>query len=283
MQTLSEYLEKINCLGCFRNYTAVYRGHSDFTYKLRASVFREELNLADIEDELLSELMTFHPEEFAQRTTTFDRLVHAQHHGLPTRLLDVSFNPLVALFFCVETLSSNSGSVVVINVKKARVKNSDSDALSLVSNLSRLRGDERLEIRNVLRSANKYSKITEVDEKEFNELESVKRLIQFIKMEKPYFENKARPIDLWSNFLAIPQQNNARLAAQHGAFLVSGVLRNLANSCETPYKEIEIPASAKPGLKRELDLVGINRRTLYPGLESTADYLKKRFCVSQKN
>lgn len=87
----------------------VYRGHSDSSsnYRLIPSLARYDGALERSENVIVDELITLRPEEFQNISSDFDLLAKMQHYELPTRLLDFSYNPLIALYFaCCDGNSS---------------------------------------------------------------------------------------------------------------------------------------------------------------------------------
>ncbi len=95
-------------------------------------------NWIENEDKMFYELTAKCPEYFKDCKTTFEHLVMMQHYGYPTRLLDITSNPLVALYFaCGGSNGSNSedGQLISYHIKKNDIRNYESDRVSLLSNL----------------------------------------------------------------------------------------------------------------------------------------------------
>lgn len=91
----------------------IYRGMSDAEWKLTPSLGRcMDLSYGQ-EFNLVNSFLALRPEAFQELNTNFEILSKMQHYGLPTRLLDFTTNPLIALFFaCNEFTGSKDARVV---------------------------------------------------------------------------------------------------------------------------------------------------------------------------
>lgn len=118
--------------------TFFYRGHPSFTYLLQPSVYREARWVKN-EDIMFKELILRCPNEFTSLASTFQTLVKMQHYGLPTRLLDLTANPLIALYFACDPADppSESGEVLAFGVPTGEMKYYDSDTASVIANIAR--------------------------------------------------------------------------------------------------------------------------------------------------
>lgn len=115
-----------------------YRGHANKDWKLIPSILRT-LNGPSVEHLLFREMVAHEPQSFSECRSALDHLVQMQHYGLPTRLLDVTMNPLVALYFACEeaTPRSADGAVYHLAVPWPKVKHYDSDTVSVLANLAK--------------------------------------------------------------------------------------------------------------------------------------------------
>ena len=98
-----------------------YRGQSNCDYELTPTlgryVNRETKNqFALFEREIIHKVQCEYPQQFPLGLQPFALLTELQHLGIPTRLLDITSNALVALYFAVCSSADKDGEVVVFKV-----------------------------------------------------------------------------------------------------------------------------------------------------------------------
>ena len=149
-----------------------------------------------------------------------------QHFGLPTRLLDVSRNAMVALYFATDPgprgAQITDGLVTAYSTPHQLEKYYDSDSVSCIANLVNMTAEEKTLISR-LNESSPEALSTERTIEIFNKDETVKRLLQFIRAEKPYFQAIINPVDLFVPYYVHPKMSNRRILAQAGAFIIHGL------------------------------------------------------------
>lgn len=239
-----------------------FRGHSNHKTLLLPGIYRN--NYIDMEDRIYHEAIRHLPNEFTEDMSTFDKLVKMQHYGLPTRLLDVTTNPLVALYFaCQETKEGlgADGEMLVYSMKENRdIKFYDSDAVCVIANLAK-------------RPAKFEFKDENATECEY--------LLEDISKDKPtYNKDWNYSQSIHKVLCVLPKLNNDRIIKQEGAFFIFGMGMRKGDPAAyfRPTYSFTIDADAKKKILKELELLGINEASLFPETDKIMKQIKQEIC-----
>jgi hypothetical protein len=243
----------------------IYRGMSNKDFRLIPSVYRNSFD-KDLEIECntyndeLEILYCFMKEasSYIERINKEDYISwmeYAQHFGAPTRLLDFTMNPLVALYFACISDMKNDGSVsIVINRNYIEF---------CKCNSKYLHEDPKINVKQdiisgVLKKSTKYYEYP----------------YKYI----PYYIDKRMAAQsscfmLWgSNHCSFEE-----MIKEENQLIIYQKPSSKGNKRQRFLGKIVIPAYSKREIIRKLDLFGINEKTLFPGLDSIGKYIARHY------
>ncbi len=274
-----------------------FRGEKqDFGRKaLLPKIFRTP-SFKRYETDILLDLISHSPEEFSTKTT-FEQLVLAQHYGAPTRLLDITTNPLIGLYFACESYSdkkskNKDGIVYRFIILEPEIHWSNSSEVEFISNISKLGsmygtfgGNYKEHLNKLILEVRKYNQKTLFpDSGTKEEKEARKALIRYCERSKIYdflngnkFNAMNANVNLHNieNVICVKPQNlDLRISNQSSYFLLFGENANLKNFTPPIFRvqKMIIPHKEKEKIIEDLALLNISPMTIFPDI-----YTKSRF------
>jgi hypothetical protein len=311
IENLSDFINEVN-----NKRNVFFRGHSDISYKLEPTIYRKysKSALVKYEHDLIREAISYNVKEFSTKITNFEKLSLMQHYGFSTRLLDITENPLIALYFAVNEKEKKDGCVKVLKIPNNLIKHYDSDVVSILSALAYIeplkfkKFDEELKyninqcsIDGLKQRIEQNKQKTIITFKYFYEKNATKeeklkcieilnntQLLDYItyeiQKEKSNFRKVVNPEHFDNAIICIkPKMDNQRIIAQQGAFLIYGIkdgdkfkIPDLKKS-NIIVEDIVIPKDKKQTILDELEKIGITEQRLFPEIENSAKYIVRKF------
>jgi FRG domain len=235
-----------------RRSSGVYRGEADASWPLLTSLdqlgdARNPHTKAELEEYILRSFIRYSRPYFpTPPVNDWEVLVAAQHHGLPTRLLDWTYSPLVAAHFATANAGDpRDGAVWRLDWKAVHRRFKLPELALLTQDLESMIAGGRPFTPSALFA---------------------------LPDDAPAFACMLEPPSL-----------DARIVAQSAAFtLCSDKRRSFDRFLEEQglgdaLTKIVIPGAEASRIRDQLDLVSVDERRLFPDLDGVAAYLKRYY------
>ena len=233
-------------LGRFRSRYA-FRGLSDARYTLATTLIRLGGPYGELERHLLRNFKKYAHRNVVERDSLWHWLSVAQHYGLPTRLLDWTYSPFIALHFATTNLQRFDIDGVIWAVNYLKVH-------QLLP--------EKLRIKLDNEGANVFT---------------VEMLSETVRSLEELAELSHRDFAIFFE----PPSIDDRIINQFGFFSVMSdperTLDTWLKDNPDLWRRVIIPAGLKWEIRDKLDQANITERVLFPGLDGLSSWLRRHY------
>ncbi len=233
-------------LGRYRSKFA-FRGLSDADFKLETTLIRLGGDYASLENHLLRNFSKYAHQNVVEHDSIWHWLSVAQHHGLPTRLMDWTYSPYVAMHFATEHLEQFDVDGVVWAVDYIEVNQNVPEVL---------KNELQKEGANVFTVKMLMEHVCTL-----KELDSLSKQDFVLFLEPPSIDDR-----FINQFAFFSISSNPQLAMDEW-------LKKHPDS----WMKIIIPKELKWEIRDKLDQANITERVMFPGLDGLGSWLKRQY------
>jgi len=227
-----------------------YRGVSDKEYGLETSIQRIGRKPSDVENHLVRNFQKYSPINTLvdDYNNIWNWISLGQHHGLPTRFLDWTFSPNVALHFMTDDINTFNKDGVIWMVDFVEIKKHLPSDLQTKLDEQNTLSFTSIELEKYI--GNSINAITNYEKEHGDAL---------LFFEPPSIDDRIVNQFAMFSFMLNPNSNKKLWLEEHPHL----------------YKRIIIPSDLKWEIRDKLDQSNITERIIYPGLDGISKWLNR--------
>jgi hypothetical protein len=266
----------------------IFRGHKRETYRLEPSIERaypyigwDEAEYKIVQEFKSKARMHMDPAQIPHSEDKLGWLAVIQHYGAPTRLLDFSYSPYVALYFALRDREKNESEFVEVwGIDEAALRaQADKTSWEAEKTVRAKRGEPSKSHRVSSLPEDCVSSLQQAQEEDERWSTSVRHALAPDGVRREHFNR--------NGFVAVasPTLHNPRLSSQQGLFLFNGAESRLFElSLEDMmqdvkqlwYRRFRVPEGALEEIEKQLFQLNIHELSLFPDIAGLAGFVRQK-------